>query len=98
MNLPDLASRAMRYPSRDEANRTPPPVDITPFELEAWNSLKSHIVLPVSGSSALIPADGSGSFGPRGGALPRPRPMYWRPGSYGAVALVYCWPLSEYSR
>ena len=49
-------------PSRDEAKSTPPAVASTPFESEPWNSLKSQTVFPVSGSMALIPALGGGSF------------------------------------
>src|SRR3989442_1093356 len=66
--LPVFASSAMRLPSRDDANRTPPAVAITPLLSDARTSLKSHIVFPVSTSSALMPADGGGSFGCRDGA------------------------------
>src|SRR5439155_20153108 len=78
--LPVCASSAMRFPSRDAANTTPPAVAMTPLLSEDRGSLKSHIVLPVSGSSPLIPADGCGSPG-RGaaGAGALPRPIYCRP-------------------
>src|SRR5262249_35471104 len=91
--LPVFASSAMRFPSRDDANRTPPAVAITPLLSDPRKSLKSHIVLPVSGSSALMPAEGGGSLGCGAGGAPRPRPIYCRPASNGVGALTYCCPL-----
>src|SRR4051812_5695768 len=87
-------------PSTMDAKTTPPAVANTPFAADPWNVLKSHIVFPVSGSNALIPVLGTGSLGPRAGGVPRPaaRPMYWRPGSIVAGALMNCAPLSRYSR
>src|SRR6185295_326499 len=97
--LPDFASRATSVPSRVAANTMPPAVASTPLLRDPWLVLKSHTVLPVSGSIALMPDDDGGSFGPSPTALP-PRaalPMYCRPCSYGAGALAYCCPFSAYS-
>jgi hypothetical protein len=62
--------------------------------------LKLHIVLPVSGSSVLMPADAAGSpgFGAAGVLDVFVRPMYWRPASYVTSVLMYCCPFSEYAR
>src|SRR2546422_197268 len=97
-DLPVVASSAMRLPSRDAANTRPPPVAITPLLFDPCDSLKSQTVLPVSGSSALMPADGCGSFGPGAGAAPRPRPIYCRPASNGEGSLMNSWPRSLYAR
>src|SRR5207247_9662524 len=61
--------------------------------------VKSHVELPVSGSSALMPALGAGWPASRAaGVEARPRPMYCWPRTIGAGALTYCWPASEYAR
>src|SRR2546422_11726835 len=72
--LPVLASSAARFPSRIAPNTTPPAVASTPLVSELWKILKSHVVRPLSGSIALMPADGGGSFAPRDGGTPRPAP------------------------
>src|SRR6188508_3015720 len=88
--LPVLASSATRFPSRVAAKSTPPAVAMTPLLRDPWLILKSQTVLPVSGSRALIPAEGGGSFGPGLLAPPAcPRPIYCRPGSYVTGALAY---------
>src|SRR5581483_12191975 len=98
---PLFASSAIRLPSRTAANNTLLAVASTPLVSEPCEILKSHIVFPVSGSSALMPADAGGS--PAFGAAAAPvrgvtRPMYCRPASYVTGELTYGCPPSRYSR
>src|SRR5262245_66695767 len=87
--FPVFASSATTLPSRSDANSTLPAVARTPLVSELWKILKSHIVLPVSGSSALMPADVAGSPGfETAGFAALVRPMYCRPASYGTEVLT----------
>ncbi len=86
-------------PSRIAPNTTLPAVASTPLVSEPWKILKSHIVLPVSGSSALMPADAAGSpgFG-RGGSRRRGAADVLAARLERRGGLTYAWPLSGYSR
>ena len=99
--LAGLAHRARTMlPSRDDAKTTLPPVASTPLVSEPWKIGNDQIVLPVSGSIALMPALAPADSG-RAQAAGRPRGHARGTAGRGSTccgALAYSCPPSPNAR